>query len=1289
MIQRLLRLYLFIGLASSAYATDYYWVGGTGNWSDYLNHWATTSGGSVFQPQVPTSNDNVYFDVNSFSAAGQIVTLDETIEYCNDMDWTNANFNPKMDKPNTLNIFGSLLFNSTMTLSGSGDVYFKSSQAGQTITSSGVVFNSDIRFDGIGGGWTLQDSLEISNNLYLVNGTLNTGDNNIRCGDFSGYVGSTTNLGSSDVTLTGIGIVWSMGGTINAGTSTIKMVGNSGTYHRFDSNSKVYYNLYCTGLAESQMAYGGTFNKVTFNNNATIWTSCTMDTLEVTPGITLRLDDGVTQTINSYLNLNGNCQAGITIGSVTAGSSTGFSMSGGTMLVNYVNLQDVAASGSSTFIANNSIDISGNSGWTINAPASKNYYWVGDGGDWSDGSHWSLSSGGTAQNCIPNPSDNVYFDANSFGTSGQSVILDLDADCNSMDWTGVTNNPTIAKSNDLRIYGSLTLDENMSISGSDDIYFKSSQTGQTITSSGVVFNSDIRFDGIGGGWTLQDSLEISNNLYLVNGTLNTGDNNIRCGDFSGYVGSTTNLGSSDVTLTGIGIVWSMGGTINAGTSTIKMVGNSGTYHRFDSNSKVYYNLYCTGLAESQMAYGGTFNKVTFNNNATIWTSCTMDTLEVTPGITLQLDDGVTQTINDQLLISGEPGFPVELRSTTSGVQSTISKLSDTLCLEYLYLTDINATGGATFYAGLGCDDVSNNSGWIFDVNTPCTNLDSCSVVNTLLNDTICSGDSILIGSLYQASPGVYVDSLFDSEGCDSIVTTNLTVNPVYVGTDSITICQNDSFFAAGNYQTEAGLYKDTISSINGCDSIIILTFLIVNSITDSTIYKNICIGDSLLAGGNYQSTSGIYIDTLTNTKGCDSLFITNLTVNSIYVDSNNVTICQNDSFFVSGEYQTSPGLYSDTLISLIGCDSITLTYLSIQQVQNTAMNLSICEGDSLFAGGAYQTTGGLYIDSLVSIYGCDSVVITSLTILDQLSEISVITGIVYYNGLPVTAGIVKLIVKPFNNPNSMMDVDSTYINPDGSFTFTNLYPGKYLLKALADTTLYPNAVATYHDSTNHWQWASFIELGCNETVNADISLIYFPTTIGHSNIDGEIVSGGPGKKPIPAEFFYGIGVSLEEIPDNSVIEYSVSDQNGKFKFTKIPDGDYRLYVDILGYEMDTTHLITVDSSIKKIVVTICVDSSGITVCNIETSVPAINDHYTDISIYPNPNSGVFALEIEYQAITELQLQLTNITGQVVYSDHVFTSFYKKEIDLRNYAKGIYTLKIVSDYGVVCGKMIYR
>src|SRR5688572_1642589 len=83
---------LFLFGLTPARAADYYWVNGAGNWSDYAGHWATTSGGNIYHTAIPTLNDNVYFDANSFSSNGQVVLIDNTFIYCNNMDWTGVQF---------------------------------------------------------------------------------------------------------------------------------------------------------------------------------------------------------------------------------------------------------------------------------------------------------------------------------------------------------------------------------------------------------------------------------------------------------------------------------------------------------------------------------------------------------------------------------------------------------------------------------------------------------------------------------------------------------------------------------------------------------------------------------------------------------------------------------------------------------------------------------------------------------------------------------------------------------------------------------------------------------------------------------------------------------------------------------------------------------------------------------------------------------------------------------------------------------------------------------------------
>ncbi|MBK8450227.1 MAG: hypothetical protein IPL42_09510 [Saprospiraceae bacterium] len=101
-------------------------------------------------------------------------------------------------------------------------------------------------------------------------------------------------------------------------------------------------------------------------------------------------------------------------------------------------MQNVTATGA-TFNANNSTNQGNNNGWNFNVASPQDYYWIGNGGNWTDANHWSLTSGGVSSGCIPTLIDNVFFDANSFSGGGQTVTVNLQSYCKNMNWTGVTN----------------------------------------------------------------------------------------------------------------------------------------------------------------------------------------------------------------------------------------------------------------------------------------------------------------------------------------------------------------------------------------------------------------------------------------------------------------------------------------------------------------------------------------------------------------------------------------------------------------------------------------------------------------------------------------------------------------------------------------------------------------------------------------------------------------------------------------------------------------------------------
>ncbi len=93
-IFRIATLNLIILFAHSSFAqADYYWVGGSGSWSDFSSHWATSSGGSEFHTAIPSDIDNVYFDENSFIESDQIVEIDTTAT-CHHLTFEEVLFHP-------------------------------------------------------------------------------------------------------------------------------------------------------------------------------------------------------------------------------------------------------------------------------------------------------------------------------------------------------------------------------------------------------------------------------------------------------------------------------------------------------------------------------------------------------------------------------------------------------------------------------------------------------------------------------------------------------------------------------------------------------------------------------------------------------------------------------------------------------------------------------------------------------------------------------------------------------------------------------------------------------------------------------------------------------------------------------------------------------------------------------------------------------------------------------------------------------------------------------------------
>ena len=271
-------------------------------------------------------------------------------------------------------------------------------------------------------------------------------------------------------------------------------------------------------------------------------------------------------------------------------------------------------SGGQSYISNNSIDLGGNSGITINGLASRNLYWVGGAGDWSDDNHWSLTSGGPGGECVPNAGDNIFFDANSGFSSSEIVTIDVQtAYCTNMDWTGVIGNPRLEGSGDLYIYGDLTFSDQMENAYDGQVRFSATDMGNTVTMAGNGLLKNAYFEGTG-EYILQDSLSCYH-LMFYNGTLRTNDHPVRARHtIYSNVQNTRSLylGNSIIRTSRIYFRYSQNLTLDAGTSKIILGGLDLNYLYSYGSNHSFYELE-SNIYRGELIDFGFNSTVTINN----------------------------------------------------------------------------------------------------------------------------------------------------------------------------------------------------------------------------------------------------------------------------------------------------------------------------------------------------------------------------------------------------------------------------------------------------------------------------------------------------------------------------------------------------------------------------------------------------------------------------------------------------------------------------------------------------
>ncbi|NUN99142.1 MAG: T9SS type A sorting domain-containing protein [Saprospiraceae bacterium] len=257
---------------------------------------------------------------------------------------------------------------------------------------------------------------------------------------------------------------------------------------------------------------------------------------------------------------------------------------------------------------------------------------------------------------------------------------------------------------------------------------------------------------------------------------------------------------------------------------------------------------------------------------------------------------------------------------------------------------------------------------------------------TLLESSICEGETFLFNGENLTAPGAYSALLTNADGCDSLVVLNLSVLPAAVSMIEASICQGSVYDFNGQILTESGIYVSVVSGANGCDSSIVLTLTTIQP-TQTEFFATICEGESILFNGDLISAPGIYTATFTNTIGCDSLVILDLAVAPTTSSLTEAIICSNETYNFNGIEFSQAGTYIFVLTNEVGCDSIATLNLEVQPAYSVALEAKICAGESYEFGGADITESGLYTAAYTTEGGCDSIVVLNLSVTGEFFEV--------------------------------------------------------------------------------------------------------------------------------------------------------------------------------------------------------------------------------------------------------------------------------------------------------------
>jgi hypothetical protein len=258
-------------------------------------------------------------------------------------------------------------------------------------------------------------------------------------------------------------------------------------------------------------------------------------------------------------------------------------------------------------------------------------------------------------------------------------------------------------------------------------------------------------------------------------------------------------------------------------------------------------------------------------------------------------------------------------------------------------------GTVDFNPGSATANLSSNGG----VDIFVQKLSQCIPTTGTDQQTACDTYTWIDGNAYTTSNNTATHTLTNQAGCDSVVTLNLTINNSNTGTDTKTACDSYTWIDGNTYTSSNSTATHTLTNTDGCDSVVTLNLTINNSNTGTDV-QTACDSYIWIDGNTYTTSNNTATHILTNAVGCDSLVTLDLTVNYSTTGTDVQTACDTYTWIDGNTYTASNNTATHTLSNAAGCDSIVTLNLTINSVSDLTTSITGITISANNSGATYQ-----------------------------------------------------------------------------------------------------------------------------------------------------------------------------------------------------------------------------------------------------------------------------------------------------------------------------------------------